>query len=102
MPNVNEDDLILRYGVVNAMYPLSGMVFAPIFGWLETAGVKVKDGIKLKRHGIVRKIGVTSTFAFFLGNLLYASTSYISANEDIRFAIIIVSRVVAGIASGEF
>ena len=102
MPDLDEDDLILRYGIVNAMYPLSGMIFAPLFGWLETAGVKENDGNKLKRKGIVRKIGITSTFAFFIGNLLYASISYISEKQDIRFFIIVIARIIAGIASGRY
>ena len=101
MPDLNEDDLILRYGVANAMYPLSGMIFAPLFGWLETAGAKKKHGKKERRNGIVMKIGLTSTLAFFIGNILYASVSSISANQDIRFSIIIISRVIAGVASGK-
>ena len=102
MPDLDEDDLIFRYGIVNAMYPLSGMIFAPLFGWLETAGVKEIDGNNPRRKGIVRKIGLTSTFAFFIGNLLYASISYISEKQDTRFLMIIIARVIAGIASGEY
>ena len=99
MPSIEEDELIFRYGIVNAMYPLSGMFFAPLFGWLETTS----DGgtkEKIRRRGIVRKIGFISTSAFFLGNILYATVSYISANEDFRFYIIVLSRIIAGIASG--
>ena len=99
MPSIEEDELIFRYGIVNAMYPLSGMFFAPLFGWLETTS----DGgtnEKTRRRGIVRKIGFISTSAFFLGNILYATVSYISASEDFRFYIIVLSRIIAGIASG--
>ena len=102
MPDLDEEDLIFRYGIVNAMYPLSGMIFAPLFGWLETAGVDENDGNKLRRKGIVRKIGITSTFAFCVGNLLYATISYISEKQDIRFTIILIARIVAGIASGRY
>ena len=95
MPSIEEDELIFRYGIVNAMYPLSGMFFAPLFGWLETTS---DNGTR--RRGIVRKIGFISTSAFFIGNILYATVSYISANEDFRFYIIVLSRIIAGIASG--
>ena len=97
MPNLEEDVLIFRYGVVNAMYPLSGMIFAPLFGWVETTRYGEN---KIKRKGIVQKIGIISALAFFLGNVLYATTSYISADEDVRFFLILVSRIIAGIASG--
>ena len=102
MPNIEEDVLLFRYGVVNAMYPLSGMIFAPVFGWIETkqSGKNEKD--KIKREGIVQKIGFISASSFFVGNFLYALTSYVSANEDVRFAIILLSRIIAGIASGSF
>ena len=99
MPSIEEDELIFRYGIVNAMYPLSGMLFAPLFGWLETTS----DGganEKTRRPGIVRKIGFISTISFFIGNILYATVSYISANQDFRFYIIVLSRIIAGIASG--
>ena len=99
MPSVTQHDLLLRYGLVNAMYPLSGMIFAPLFGWLETAGT---DGKKRRRKGIVRQIGYTSTFAFFVGNILYASASYISSNEEVIFSIIVISRLISGIASGKY
>ena len=102
MPSVTADDLLLRYGIVNAMYPLSGMIFAPLFGWLETAGTRGTDGKKHRKKGIVRKIGFASTFAFFVGNILYASASYVSSNEDFRFYIVVISRIIAGIASGEY
>lgn len=100
MPNIEEDVLIFRYGVVNAMYPLSGMIFAPLFGWIETkqSGKNGKD--KIKRKGIVQKIGLFSASSFFVGNILYALTSYVSANEDVRFVLILISRIIAGIASG--
>ena len=99
MPSIKEDELIFRYGIVNAMYPLSGMFFAPLFGWLETTSDYTTNE-KTRRQGIVRKIGFISTSAFFLGNILYATVSYISANEDFRFYIIVLSRIIAGIASG--
>ena len=99
MPSIKEDELIFRYGIVNAMYPLSGMFFAPLFGWLETTSGGGTSR-KTRRRGIVRKIGFISTSAFFLGNILYATVSYISANEDFRFYIIVLSRIIAGIASG--
>ena len=99
MPSIEEDELIFRYGIVNAMYPLSGMVFAPLFGWLETTSDNGTNK-KTRRRGIVRIIGFISTSAFFLGNILYATVSYISANEDFRFYIIVSSRIIAGIASG--
>ena len=97
MPNLEEDVLIFRYGVVNAMYPLSGMIFAPLFGWVETT---TNGENKIKRKGIVQKIGMISALAFVLGNVLYATTSYISADEDVRFFLILLSRIIAGIASG--
>ena len=100
MPNLEEDVLIFRYGVVNAMYPLSGMIFAPLFGWVETMGSRKHGETKIKREGIVQKIGLISASAFFIGNIIYATTSFLSANEDIRFVLIIVSRIIAGIASG--
>ena len=102
MPSITQHDLLLRYGLVNAMYPLSGMLFAPLFGWLETAGTRGTDGKKLRKKGIVRKIGYAPTFAFFVGNILYASVSYISSNEEVRFSIIVISRLISGIASGEY
>ena len=99
MPSIEEDELIFRYGIVNAMYPLSGMIFAPLFGWLETTS-NGGTNEKTRRQGIVQKIGFISTSAFFLGNILYATVSYISANEDFRFYVIVLSRIIAGIASG--
>ena len=101
MPNIEEDVLIFRYGVVNAMYPLSGMIFAPLFGYLEITGKRHSNEKKRRRKDIVRKIGFTSTFAFFVGNILYATASFISSNEEVRFSIIVMSRVIAGIASGK-
>ena len=75
------------------------MFFAPVFGWLETSSDNVSNK-KTRRRGIVRKIGFISTSAFFVGNILYATVSYISANEDFRFYVIVLSRIIAGIASG--
>ena len=102
MPSISEGDLIIRYGVINAMYPLSGMIFAPLFGYLEIAGKRNPNEKKRRRKDIVRKIGFASTFAFFVGNILYATASFISCNEEVRFSIILMSRVIAGIASGSY
>ena len=71
MPSSTEDELLLRYGVVTAMYPLAGMIFAPLFGWLETAGTKDNTKERKRKKGVVRKIGIACTLAFVLGNCMY-------------------------------
>ena len=84
-PGLTEKERLSRFGIVVAIQPLGQTIFSPILGFLTT-----KFGTK--------KIVLTASIAYILGNALYSTLSVFP--EDYRYALLITSRFTVGMAGG--
>ena len=85
-PGLDEQTLLSRYGWVVSVNPLGQMVASPIFGYLY------------QKTGSARLVGLITSLAYILGNILYSILSVFP--EDYRYPLLLFSRFIVGVSSG--
>ena len=85
-PGLDEQTLLSRYGWVVSVNPLGQMVASPVFGYLY------------QKTGSARLVGLITSLAYVLGNILYSILSVFP--EDYRYPLLLFSRFIVGVSSG--
>lgn len=81
-----EETLLKRYGWVVSINPLGQMIAAPLFGYLY------------QKTGSARLVGLITSVAYILGNILYAILSVFP--QDYRYGLMLLSRFIVGASAG--
>ena len=84
-PDLTEEERLSRYGIAVAIQPLGQTIFGPILGYLNT-----KIG--------TRKIGLMSSIAYVIGNILYSILSVFPVSY--RYPLLLTARFIVGACSG--
>ena len=85
-PSLNEEERLARYGWVVAVNPLGQTIAAPVLGILYA------------KTGSARLVGIITSVAYILGNILYSILTVFP--EDYRYPLLLVSRFIVGACAG--
>ena len=85
-PSLTEEERLARYGWVVAVNPLGQTVAAPIFGILYA------------KTGSARLVGIITSVAYIVGNILYSTLTVFP--ENARYPLLLASRFIVGACAG--
>ena len=84
---LDDNRLMIQYGLITAANPLGQMVMPPIYGFITT------------KVGSIRMVSIVTAVIFVVANVLCAILTMFP--EPARFGLFFLGRLLTGVASGE-